>query len=193
MKTHIVDIDLANLHLTPKECLTSLFWELGEEDDDLDPFFQKEEWFSSTLLEWGRCGKLLVEGDHALGFTQYAPATLFPRLGQFRTGIVSVDAAYVSYCYVVEGRRARRHGQELLRAVARDVVERGYLALEALGDREWDGGWVLPEGFLIGCGFRVLRDDARFPLMRLDLMEREPVTVVATDAARVALPALGAV
>ena len=169
MKPRVVDIDLENLHLTPKECMRSVFWELDEEDPDLDPFFQKEEWFSSTLLEWGRCGKLVVDDDEGLAFSQYAPGTLFPRLRRFPTGRVSQDAAYLSYCYVVEGRREKGNGIDLVRSVGRDVVERGYLGLEAVGDRDWDGGWVLPEGFLSRCGFRVLREHPRFPLMRMDL------------------------
>ena len=190
MRPRILDVDLDNLLLTPKECMTSVFWEL-DEDDDLDPFFQKEEWFSSTLLEWGRCGKLMVEEETALAFAQYAPATLFPRLRRFRTGRVSPDAAYLSYCFVVEGRRGRRLGAELVRAVARDVVERGYLALEAIGDRAWEGGWVLPFEFLHRVGFRVLQDDARFPLLRLDLLSREPEIVV-TERVALRLPALDA-
>ena len=169
-----------------------MFWELDEESDDVDPFFQKDEWFSSTLLEWGRCGKLLVEGNDAHGFAEYAPPTLFPRLRRFSCGTISEDAAYLSYCYVVEGRRARRNGAHLVRAVARDVVERGYRAVEAIGDRSWDGGWVLPEAFLSRCGFRVIRDDARYPLMRLDLTEREPVAV-STEQVALPLPVLDAV
>jgi hypothetical protein len=192
MKPQIVDVDLENLPLTPKECLTAVFWELDEETEELDPLFHKEEWFSSTLLEWGRCGKLVLEGETALGFAQYAPPTLFPRLRHFATGTVSADAAYLSYCYVVEGRRAKRHGGQLVRSVARDVVERGYLALEAIGDRAWDGGWVLPEAFLARCGFRVIRDDSRFPLMRLDLMSREPIRV-SSERVALPLPALDAV
>jgi GNAT superfamily N-acetyltransferase len=187
VKPRIVDVDLENLHLTPKECRRSVFWELDDEDLDLDPFFQKEEWFSSTLLEWGRCGKLAVEVDDGLAFSQYAPPTLFPRLQRFRTGRVSADAAYLSYCYVVEGRRRRGLGAQLVRAVARDVVERGYLALEAIGDREWNGDWVLPHDYLYRVGFRVLYEDARYPLMRLDLMAREPMAV-ATERVELPLP-----
>ena len=187
MKPRIVDVDLENLHLTPKECMRSVFWELDEEDPDLDPFFQKEEWFSSTLLEWGRCGKLAIEDDEGLAFSQYAPPTLFPRLRGFRTGRVSIDAAYLSYCFVVEGRRHRGLGAQLVRAVARDVVERGYLALEAIGDREWNGDWVIPFDFLHQTGFRVLLDDPRYPLMRLDLLSRDPTTV-ATEQVTMPLP-----
>lgn len=192
MKPHTLDVDLDNLHLAPKECVTSVYWELEEEAEDLDPLFHKEEWFSSTLLEWGRCGKLLVEDDATCGFSQYAPPTLFPRLRRFRAGDASLDAVYLSYVYVVEGRRGRGFGESLVRAVARDVVERGYVALESIGDREWDGGWVLPHDFLHRLGFRVLRDDARFPLMRLDLMAREP-TREAVERVEMPLPALGVV
>src|SRR5919197_2143546 len=184
MRPHLIDIDLYNLHLAPKECLTSVFWELDGEED-LDPFFQKEEWFSSTLLEWGRCGMLVVEEETTLAFAQYAPATLFPKLRSFPTGKVSPDAAYLSYCFVVEGRRGRGLGAELIRAVARDVVERGYLALEAIGDRAWDGDWVLPFEFLHRIGFRVLIDHPRYPLLRLHLLARHREAMARE---RVALP-----
>jgi GNAT superfamily N-acetyltransferase len=186
VKPVILDVDLTNLHLSPKECLTSVYWEIDEDSEDLDPFFLKEEWFSSTLLEWGPCGRLLMEGDEVWGFAQYAPPTLFPRLTRFPAATVSGDAAYLGYCYVVGGRRGRGSGAELVRSVARDVVDRGYLAVEALGDREWDGGWVLPEGFLSRCGFRVIREHPRFPLLRLDLLERAPQP--AAVAGRVAFP-----
>jgi len=193
MKPTVVDVDLLNLHLAPKECLRSVFWEIDDQADDLDPFFHKEEWFSSTLLEWGRSGKLLQDGEDAFGFTQYAPDTLFPRLASFPWGrAVSRDAAYLGYCYVTEGRRGKGHGSALVRDVARDVVERGYRALEAVGDREWDGGWVLPEAFLDSCGFRVLREHPRFPLLRLDLVERERGRSAASERVALRLPAFQA-
>src|SRR5205807_3747107 len=116
MKPVILDIDLTNLHLSPKQCLTSVYWEIDEDSEDLDPFFHKEEWFSSTLLEWGRCGVLAMQDDSALAFAQYAPPTLFPRLRRFRCGAVSGDAAYLSYCYVVDGRRTRGLGRDVVRS-----------------------------------------------------------------------------
>ncbi|MFN2544388.1 MAG: GNAT family N-acetyltransferase [Actinomycetota bacterium] len=187
-----VDVDLDNLHLVPKTCLSSVYWELDDDDDELDPFFQKEEWFSSTLLEWGRCGTLILDGDEAIGFAQYAPPTLFPRLRHFGAGPVSTDAMYLSSCFVVEGRRGLRLGTELVRAVARDLLLRGYQAVEAIGDRRWDGGWVLPEPFLSTCGFHTIREDPRFPLMRRDLVMREPLLVTSERAAG-SLPAFGTV
>jgi GNAT superfamily N-acetyltransferase len=192
MRMDTLDIDLDRLALSPKECLAAVYWELQGESGEIDPLFQKEEWFSSTLLEWGPCGKLLVASKETLAFAQFAPAPLFPRLREFSAGRVSADAVYLAYCYVVPGRRARGLGSTLLRAVARDVVDRDVAAIEAIGDREWTGeSWVLPEGFLTRCGFEPVREDPRFPLLRLDLRSR-PVPQMAEEraSAPVPLPAL---
>jgi GNAT superfamily N-acetyltransferase len=164
----LLDVTLDNLSIAPPAVLDAVFWEL-DVDSPVEPRFEKEEWFSSTLLEWGPCGKLIVDGDDAVGFTQYAPASLFPRLAEFRCGGVSSDAIYLSYCFVEEGSRGRGMGTHLVRAVARELADRGYRAVEALGEVSWEGSWVLPKGFLAANGFSVLRDDPRYPLMRLDL------------------------
>ncbi len=186
MAERILDVDLENFHLLPKECAASVFWELPDTDPDVDPGFEKEEWFSSTLLEWGRCGKLAVEGGAGTAFAEYAPPTLFPRLRDYPAArSASSDAAYLSYCFVVEGHRNRGLGSELVREVARDLVDRGYRAIEAVGDREWDGSWVLPELFLVSNGFVVVREDPRFPLLRFDLRDvAEPLR----QAERAAVP-----
>jgi GNAT superfamily N-acetyltransferase len=192
VKRRLLDVTLDNLGQIPPEPLNTVFWEL-DEDPEVGARFEKEEWFSSTLLEWGSCGKLLTESGTAVGFAQYAPARLFPRLGRFRCGRASADAVYLSYCYVVPSRRGGGVGTELVRAVGRDILDRGIRAVEALGDREGEPGWILPVEFLARNGFAVLRDDRRYPLMRLDLE-----TAVVSDEAReavlapVPLPAPGA-
>lgn len=187
MTRRVLDVDLDNLRLVPEECLDALYWELVEPDPDVDPRFEKEEWFSSTLLEWGRCGKLVFDDGEAVGFAQYAPGTLFPRLSSYAAGRASDDALYLAYCYVAEGHRGRGLGTDLVREVARDAVDRGYRALEAIGDREWEGDWVLPAPFLAANGFSVLWEHARHPLLRLALHEtREPVA--AAEGAALSLP-----
>ena len=188
MSVRILDVDLETFARIPPECQQALFWELPESAAEiLDARFQKEEWFSSTLLEWGRCGKVVVDGETSQGFAEFAPATLFPRLGSFAAGSVSDDAAYLSYCYVASGNQRRGLGTELVRTVARDLLDRGYRAVEAVGDREWDGRWVLPVQLLASNGFRVLRDDIRYPLLRLDLREA-PLPMSALEMAELPLP-----
>jgi len=179
----VADVDLDNLHTCPKQCLETVFWELQDPRAEADPGFHKEEWFSSTLLEWGRCAKLLLEGDDVVGFAQYGPPTLFAGLAEFPWARISDDAVFLSYCFVGEGRRGRGLGAELVRTVARDVVDRGYRAMEAVGDRSWDGSWVLPEGFLAACRFAILKDHPRFPVMRLDLLAAEPIPSASATAA----------
>ncbi len=187
MSRRILDVTLDVLPRLPSEVLESCFWELAEDLEGADARFQKEEWFSTTLLEWGPCGKLVVDGEHSEGFAQYGPAPLFPRLQQFRAGKVCM-AVYLANCFVVRKRRKRGLGTSLIRAVARDLVDRGYEAVEALGERDWAGGWILPVEFLAANGFTVVREDPRFPLMRLDL--RAAVTPEPAMArASVSLPA----
>jgi GNAT superfamily N-acetyltransferase len=187
-----IDVTLDNLGTAPPECLESVFWEISDESmcAPEDARFHKEEWFSSTLLEWGSCGKLGLSAaeDRSEAFAQYAPGPYFPRLADYRCGRVSDDAAYLSYCFVVGPERGAGLGSRLLRTVARDLVDRGYRAVEAIGDRDCRDGWVLPAPFLGANGFQVLREDPRFPLMRLDLR----ITVGASagrEAAAVPLPA----
>ncbi|HEX9891427.1 MAG TPA: GNAT family N-acetyltransferase [Actinomycetota bacterium] len=181
MTLRTVDVTLDNLSLAPPEVLGTVYWELDRDDCD-DPRFHKEEWFSSTLLEWGPCGKLLVD-EEPVGFAEFAPSTLFPRVDRFPSGPASPDAVYLSYLYLVPAARGQGLGVDLVRAVTRDLVDRGYRALEAIGDREWAGGWVLPATFLDSAGFEVVRDDPRYPLMRLDLTaRREPAREMALAA-----------
>jgi GNAT superfamily N-acetyltransferase len=189
MSVQFLDVSLDNLGLAPPECLEAVFWELGDDQPPEDARFQKEEWFSWTLLEWGACGKLRQgePGGRSDVFAQYAPGPYFPRLAEYRCGRVSDDAVYLSYCYVIRSRRGNGLGSRLIRAVAGDVLDRGYRAVEAIGDRDWSEGWVLPAPFLAANGFRVLHEDPRFPLLRLDLRATVGATA-AHGAAAVPLP-----
>ncbi len=182
MARRFVEVTLENLPLVPPEPRQALFWELEVDELPVDPAFQKEEWFSTTLLEWGPCAKLMLDGDVPVGFAEYAAAALFPRLSRFAAGAVSADAIYLSYCYVVDDRRGEGLGTELVRAVAADLLGRGFRALEALGDRRAEPGWVLPEAFLLANGFVVHRDHARFPLLRLELRQTLPLEHAAAIA-----------
>ena len=166
----LVDVTLDNLRDVPPEPRTSLYWESDTDKESADPAFDKEEWFSEVLLEWGACGLALVEEDRGtVGFAQFASPLFFPRLSRFRCGRVSENAVYLAYCYVVAVRRGFGVGTQLIRAVAAALLERDVRALEAMGDRERSDGWVLPASFLGANGFQVVLEDPRFPLMRLDL------------------------
>jgi GNAT superfamily N-acetyltransferase len=188
----IVDVTLDNLRQAPPEVLSAFYWEMDTDEEPADPSFEKEEWFSEVLLEWGTCAAMAVEdGLDAVAFVEYAPPSFFPRLERFRCGRVSRDAVYLSYCFVVARRRGLGLGTQLVRSVARALIDRDVRAVEAIGDREAADGWVLPASFLAANGFRVLREDRRFPLLRLDV-RAAVVPREAVDAAAVPIPAPGA-
>jgi len=181
----LLDVTLDNLARAPDEVLQTVYWEMEGDDPAVDARFQKEEWFSATLLEWGPCGKLLVEGEETIGFAEYAPPSLFPRVAAFDAGRPSADAVYLAYCFVAPRHRGRGVGSELIRAVARDMLDRGYRALESLGEHVWTGGWLLPGGFLAAGGFRVLNDHPTTALWRLEPAEAaRPHRTAAAAAAR---------
>jgi GNAT superfamily N-acetyltransferase len=172
MGERILDVDLENLHRVPRACLEAVFWERPDPARGVDPRLEKREWFAATLLEWGPCAKLVLLDEEGVAFAQFAPATLFPTLRRFpAASAASPDAVYLAYCFADEHHRGRGLGGRLIGEVARHLVERGYRAVEALGDRAGESAWVLPFGFLAASGFLVARDDERFPLLRLDLLE----------------------
>lgn len=223
MNARIVDVDLENYRAIPRACRATVFWEFDHDDPSVNARFQKEEWFSSTMLEWGPCGKLaLAHGsarepatttieleppedertdavdrpDHrpddrdaaadpsGIGFAQYAPPPLFARRLAYVVGSsTSEDALFLAYVFVEEEHRGQGVGSALIRHVARAAADRGYGALEAIGDRRSQEEWVLPVTFLAANGFRVVVDDERFPLLRRDIRERiEPRVAGATVA-----------
>lgn len=191
MSRRVVDVTLDNLRRAPAEILGAVYWELDVDETAVEPEFEKEQWFSDVLLEWGSCAKMVVEDElGAVAFAEYAPPSFFPRLARFRSGRVSTDAVYLSYCYVIDRRRGFGLGTHLVRAVGRDLLDRGVRALESIGDRVWTPGWVLPVPFLGAGGFEVVREDPRFPLMRLDLRPAVP-SAEGAEAAAVAVPAPG--
>jgi hypothetical protein len=77
----VLDVTLDNLSAAPHEVLDSVFWEL-DVDSPVDPRFEKEEWFSSTLLEWGPCGKLVVDGGSGPGLRSVRSRNAVPPVGE---------------------------------------------------------------------------------------------------------------
>jgi predicted N-acetyltransferase YhbS len=72
--------------------------------------------------------------------------------------------------YVDPEARGGGVGRMLVRAMARDLVERDIRAVEAFGDRRRrPASCSVPADFLSRCGFRTQRDHRATPRMRMDL------------------------
>ena len=154
-----------------KDCL---YWQLdpvrrsrlsGEEAAE-----EKRDWVSEVLREWGACGHVLLDDDVVVAHALYAPAAFAPGSASLPTAPVTPDAVQLLTVWVDPEHRGGGLGRLLVRAAAKDLVDREVVALEAFGDsRRHPHGCVVPTGFLTALGFRTQRAHPAYPRMRMEL------------------------
>lgn len=175
MSRRLVNITLDNVEDLPNRCRGCVFWELDpvskqRAEDSGDPELEKEAWISSTLLEWGSCGKLVYVDGVAAGFVMYAPPLYVPRSVAFPTSPVSADAALMMTAHIIPEFQGGGLGRMLVQGVAKDLTRRGVRAIEAFGDLKWEKpGCVLPAEYMLAVGFKTVRPHHRYPRLRLEL------------------------
>ena len=175
MTRRLVNITLDNLAELPRRCRSCVFWELDPVSSeravhDGDPGLEKEAWVSSTLLEWGSCGKLVQVDGVTAGFAIYSPPVNVPRSIAFPTSPVSGDAVLLTSAHVLPEFSGGGLGRMLIQGVAKDLTRRGVRAIEAFGDAKWESpGCIVPAEYLLAVGFKTVRPHHRFPRLRLDL------------------------
>ncbi|MEU4391039.1 GNAT family N-acetyltransferase [Kribbella sp. NPDC023855] len=175
MARRLEPLTLANLDELPVPCRSCVFWELDpvaarQASRNGGTQLEKEAWLSQLLLDWGTAGVVLYVDDSPAGYAVYAPAAYLPRTQAFPTAPVSPDAVVLATGRILPRYLGMGLGKILVQAVAKDVLKRGFKAVEAFGDNRWDGpGCVWPTDFLQAVGFAVVRDHPRNPRLRLDL------------------------
>jgi GNAT superfamily N-acetyltransferase len=160
------------LDALPSPCRSCLFWELDpvRRVRVPDPAGEKQAWVSEVLREWGSCGRVALVDDALVGYVIYAPASFVPGAAGFATAPVSPDAVLMTTAYVEPAARGYGVGRMLVRAMARDLVERNIRAVEAFGARgPLASRCQVPVDFLSGVGFRTHRPHPATPRMRMDL------------------------
>ena len=172
MSRTAVRLTLDNLDAIPAPCRSCVFWECDPvRRERLDePAAEKEAWVSEVLREWGSCGRVALVDDQLVGYVIYAPAGFVPGAAGFATAPVSADAVLLTTIHVDPASRGGGVGRMLVRAMARDLVERNIRAVEAfdrLGRAE--RRCMVPADFLSGVGFRTQRAHPATPRMRMDL------------------------
>jgi hypothetical protein len=171
----LVNVTLDNLDDLPWRCRRCVFWELdpvgrGRTEEAGDPGLEKEAWISSTLLEWGSCGKLIYVDGLPAGFVMYAPPLYSPRSVAFPTSPVSADSVLLMTAHVIPEFVGGGLARTLVQGVAKDLSRRGVKAIEAFGDLRWEKpACVLPAEYLLAVGFKTVRPHHRFPRLRLEL------------------------
>lgn len=175
MGRRLVPLTLDNLPDLPRPCRRCVFWELDPVSGEAAvkagrPELEKESWISSVLLEWGSCGRIVYVDEVPAGFVLYAPPAYVPRSTAFPTSPVSSDAVQLMTSRILPGYQGQGLGRVLVQTVAKDLVRRGFKAIEAFGDAKWTSpSCMLPADHLTAVGFKTVRQHPRHPRLRLEL------------------------
>lgn len=175
MGRRLVPLTLDNLPDLPKRCRSCVFWELDPVSGEAavrggTSALEKEGWISAVLLDWGSCGRVVYVDDVPAGFVLYAPPAYVPRATAFPTSPVSPDAVQLMTGFIMPGYQGQGLGRVMVQTVAKDVLRRGFKAIEAFGDARWkEPGCVLPADHLLAVGFKTVRQHPTYPRLRLEL------------------------
>ncbi|MDG5807024.1 GNAT family N-acetyltransferase [Streptomyces ossamyceticus] len=175
MGRRLVPLTLDNLQDLPKRCRSCVFWELDPVSGEAalkagTPALEKEAWISAVLLDWGSCGRVVYVDDVPAGFVLYAPPAYVPRSTAFPTSPVSPDAVQLMTAHIVPGFQGQGIGRVMVQTVAKDLLRRGFKAIEAFGDARWkEPACVLPADHLTAVGFKTVRPHPTYPRLRLEL------------------------
>ncbi|MFJ1795599.1 GNAT family N-acetyltransferase [Kitasatospora griseola] len=174
MGRRVVPLTLDNLSELPNTCRSCVFWELdpvsGRAAQDAGKGeLEKEGWISSVLLDWGSCGRVAYVDDRPAGFVLYAPPAYVPRGQSFPTSPISPDAVQLMVSRVLPEFQGQGLGRVLVQAVAKDLIRRGFRAIEAFGAQDGEiPSCVLPADHLLAVGFKTVRPHRRYPRLRLE-------------------------
>ncbi|MEV5599987.1 GNAT family N-acetyltransferase [Streptomyces sp. NPDC052299] len=175
MGRRLVPLTLDNLSDLPRRCRSCVFWELDPVSGEAavksgTSDREKEAWISGVLLEWGSCGRVVYVDDVPAGFVLYAPPAYVPRATAFPTSPVSPDAVQLMTALIMPGYRGQGLGRVMVQTVAKDLIRRGFKAIEAFGDARWkEPACVLPADHLLAVGFKTVRPHPVHPRLRLEL------------------------
>ncbi|GAA1010816.1 GNAT family N-acetyltransferase [Streptomyces sp. LB8] len=175
MGRRLVPLTLDNLQDLPKRCRECVFWELDPVSGEAavkagTSALEKEAWISSVLLDWGSCGRVVYVDDVPAGFVLYAPPAYVPRSTAFPTSPVSPDAVQLMTGFIAPGYQGQGLGRVMVQTVAKDLLRRGFKAIEAFGDARWkEPACMLPVDYLLAVGFKTVRHHPTHPRLRLEL------------------------
>jgi ribosomal protein S18 acetylase RimI-like enzyme len=173
----ILDLDRSLVAALPGNCATCCFWETaGAGSPGACPAGEgKEDWVSRVLEGGFSPGKLIMNDNVSLGYIQFTPAGMVPRLSGMLYPVPSDDSIYITCVYVVPELRGRGLGRLLLDSVSRSLHRSRTRVLETHGlsqDRCAPPG---PAGFFEAYGFREVKGHPEAPLLRLDLRSLVPL------------------
>ncbi|MFI8088939.1 GNAT family N-acetyltransferase [Streptomyces sp. NPDC086080] len=175
MGRRLVPLTLDNLQDLPQRCRSCVFWERDPVSGEAavkagTSVLEKESWLSAVLLDWGSCGRVVYVDDAPVGFVLYAPPAYVARSTAFPTSPVAPDAVQLITAFILPSHQGQGLGRVMVQTVAKDLLRRGFKAIEAFGDARWkEPACVLPADHLLAVGFKTVRPHPTYPRLRLEL------------------------
>ena len=174
MTRRTVPITVDHLAEVGEPCRSCLFWELDAVSrarlDHDERVAEKQQWLSTVLREWGPAAGWCWSTGGSSGTRSTSRPPSCPARPALPTAPVSPDAVVLTTVYVEPSARGGGLGRLLVQGMARDLVTRGQVAVEAFGDTRGRAvGCVMPAEFLGRVGFRTQRAHVTTPRMRMDL------------------------
>ncbi len=130
---------------------------------------------SRGLGVFGSYAKVLLLDGEPAAYAQFGPLSAYPRALRVRELYPQLPdsplPAVITCIAVTKTARRRGLARRLVEAVCADLAGRGFAAVEAYpeaGARPDETSAASP-AFWVACGFRVVVDDPRFPVVRREL------------------------
>ena len=178
---NIFNISLSDLNYIPYPCKSCGYWEVGinpSKDDRHEGIsFYKEEWYSSYLISWGSCGKIMKKSDKIVGYAQFGLPVFFKGLTLCRNSKhLDSSALFISCLYIVEEYRGQGFGKELLRSIISESSKKRIRFIETIARRNSSENPAGPLEFYLANGFYIKKDDFEYPIVRLEMRSVLEVT-----------------
>jgi len=127
------------------------------------------------LAVFGTYAKVLLVDDVPAAYAQFGPLSAYPRALRVRELyprlLASPLPAVITCIATTAAARGAGHARMLVAAVCDDLAGRGFSAIEAYPEPHAnpDATSAASPRFWVGCGFDVVVDDDRYPVVRREL------------------------
>lgn len=124
---------------------------------------------------FGSYAKVLLVDGEPMAYVQFGPLSAYPRAQQIRELYPRLPSsplpAVITCVATTPAARGLGLGRALVEAIAEDLGQRGFSAIEAYPDLtlDTDEASAASPAFWQTCGFEMAAPDERYPVMRLEL------------------------
>ena len=127
------------------------------------------------LAIFGSYAKVMLLDDEPVAYSQFGPLSAYPRALRVRELYPRLPAsplpAVITCIATTAAARSAGHARRLVEAVCDDLAGRGFAAVEAYPEphADPDATSAASPRFWTGCGFEVVVEDDRYPVVRREL------------------------